>query len=134
MVRPAVSEDSDAILFLEKKYFPYPRINIDYKDFVVDNLLRGYADMKIIIDEGYIGNVLVKEEYRRMGIADEMIDFLIKTGSEKNLEFITLEVRTGNVPAINLYKKHGFEIQGILKNHYSSPKEDAYIMTVRKPF
>lgn len=127
MIRKATAEDVPFILEMERKYFRYPRLRIDVEDFYVDDLLRGYADMKTVIDEGYIGNVCVSEEFRRQGIADALIDKLMET----DLSFITLEVRESNIPAINLYKKHGFVQEGILRNHYSDPKEDGLVMTVR---
>jgi ribosomal-protein-alanine N-acetyltransferase len=43
-----------------------------------------------------------------------------------------LEVRESNIPAISLYKKNGFETDGMRKNFYSSPSENAILMTKRK--
>lgn len=132
MIRDALAGDENWILNLEKNYFKFPRTSIDINDFAVDNEQRGYIDMKIIIDEGYIGNVLVAEDYRRCGIADDLIDYIINKSLKNNLSFVTLEVRESNYPAISLYKKHGFIEEGRLKSHYSDPKEDALVMTVRR--
>ena len=41
---------------------------------------------------------------------------------------MTLEVRSSNQPAINLYKKLGFTEAGTRKNFYAKPVEDAIIM------
>ena len=43
----------------------------------------------------------------------------------------TLEVRCSNQVAINLYKSIGFVSEGIRKNFYDFPKEDAMIMWLR---
>ena len=137
MVRKAESNDIERILELENRYFKYPRQNIDVDDFlvkVIDGKICGYIDFKTVIDEGYIGNIAVDECYRRRGIGDELLEKSIEIAKEKHLEFLTLEVRKSNIPAVNLYSKHGFKEEGILKNHYSDPKEDALVMTVRKPF
>ena len=41
-------------------------------------------------------------------------------------ETIMLEVSTDNRPAINLYKKVGFQIINVRKNYYEN--KDAYVM------
>jgi hypothetical protein len=49
----------------------------------------------------------------------------------RGCEFITLEVRESNLPAIELYEKSGFERMGIRKNFYSNPAENAIVMRKR---
>lgn len=89
----------------------------------------GYVGMMYVLDEGYISNVAVSPEHRRQGIADKLIDRLCKICEGLSLSFVTLEVRTGNAPAIALYEKHGFRRVGLRKNYYERPKEDALLMT-----
>ncbi len=89
----------------------------------------GYVGMLFVLDEGYISNVAVGPDYRRQGIADALIDRLCELCTAHALAFVSLEVRAGNVPAIALYEKHGFEKVGLRKNYYERPKEDALIMT-----
>lgn len=89
----------------------------------------GYVGMMYIIDEGYISNVAVAPEYRRQGIADALIDELMRRAAALDLAFVTLEARQSNSPAIALYKKHGFVPVGVRKNYYELPKEDAVLMT-----
>ena len=85
--------------------------------------------MMFVLDEGYISNVAVGPDYRRAGIADALIDRLLTLCREHELSFVTLEVRSGNKPAIALYEKHGFKTVGLRKNYYERPREDALIMT-----
>jgi ribosomal-protein-alanine N-acetyltransferase len=89
----------------------------------------GYIGMLAILDEGYISNVAVAPDCRRRGIAGALIDAVIARKRDE-LAFITLEVRTSNMPAIALYKKHGFTEVGRRKNYYDRPKEDAVLMTL----
>lgn len=89
----------------------------------------GYVGMLFVLDEGYISNVAVSPDCRRQGIADALIDRLCELCKVHALAFVSLEVRAGNVPAIALYEKHGFERVGLRKNYYERPKEDALIMT-----
>ena len=53
-----------------------------------------------------------------------MIDYC----EEKKCAAYTLEVRSSNKPAISLYEKHGFKVDGIRKEYYQDNKEDALLM------
>lgn len=94
-----------------------------------DGQVLGYVGMMYVLDEGYISNVAVSPEHRRLGIADTLINALIDRANEKDLSFVTLEVRKSNVPAIELYIKNGFSEVGLRKNYYTKPTEDAILMT-----
>ena len=94
-----------------------------------DGQVLGYVGMMYVLDEGYISNVAVSPEHRRLGIADALINALIDRANEKDLSFVTLEVRKSNIPAIELYIKNGFSEVGLRKNYYTKPTEDAILMT-----
>ena len=60
-----------------------------------------------------------------------MIVFIIFLSmTVENADFVTLEVRKSNGPAIRLYEKCGFEKAGERKNFYSTPTEDALLYTL----
>lgn len=97
-----------------------------YADCCIVGLICGY----FAGDEADITSVAVDENYRRCGIAVQLImEF------EKNLpDYISeifLEVRESNIPAISLYEKCGFEKLSVRKNFYENPPENAVVM-VRK--
>lgn len=87
----------------------------------------GYVGIHTILDEGYITNIAVDSNCRRMGIASKLLESLI--AEQSDLAFITLEVRESNSPAIALYKNFGFEEVGVRKGYYTKPSEDALLMT-----
>lgn len=89
----------------------------------------GYAGAKFICDEGYITNVAVLPQHRGNGIAQALLRRLFQAGREKNLRFISLEVRKSNTAAISLYKSLRFAKVGQRRDFYLVPKEDALIMT-----
>lgn len=90
----------------------------------------GHAGFTAVADEGYITNVAVLPQFRRNGAATELTEALITKAQELKLAFLTLEVRESNSAAIALYEKHGFNTVGRRKRFYSSPAEDALIMTL----
>lgn len=91
--------------------------------------ILGYAGVLVMADEGYITNVAVFPEYRRQGIAAQIIKVFCDFAAGNHLAFLTLEVRPTNTAAIELYRSFGFEEVGRRKNYYDLPKEDALILT-----
>ena len=89
----------------------------------------GYAGLLVMADEGYITNVAVFPEYRRRGVAGQIIQVFDNFARGNHLAFLTLEVRPSNAAAIALYRGFGFEEVGRRKNYYDLPKEDALILT-----
>lgn len=88
----------------------------------------GFVGMWTIFDEGDITNIAVHPDYRRKGVGNLLIKNLISLCKEININSLTLEVRKSNIPAKSLYIKHGFKEEGLRKNFYKDPKEDAIIM------
>lgn len=131
----------DDVVLLEETNFSIPWTkkqlyeeinNVNSKFLVAVNnfdKVLGYIGFKFVLDEGYITNVAVFNDYRHNGIATKLLLNIIDFGIEKNLKFISLEVRKSNMAAIHLYKKLNFLDIGERKNFYSFPKENAIIMT-----
>lgn len=129
-------EHLDDVYKIECTCFSHPwskadlenQLGLDTSYFVValdGETAVGYMGLQIFCGEGYVTNVAVLPEYRRQGIAQK----LILKELENEMDFITLEVRKSNAPAINLYQKMGFENVGIRPRFYTAPDEDAIIMT-----
>lgn len=93
-----------------------------------NNTIVGYMGLSKIAGEGYVTNIAVLPEYRRMGVAKKLLQFAIDD-SYQELEFISLEVRVSNEAAISLYKNFEFKTEGVRKRFYTNPQEDALIMT-----
>ena len=90
----------------------------------------GYAGLQVVLDEGYITNVAVRPECRRMGVASQLLQVFLNFAKANKLAFLTLEVRASNYDAIALYGSRGFRSVGRRKNYYEHPREDAIIMTL----
>ena len=95
-----------------------------------DGTILGYAGLLVVLDEGYITNVATRPEYRRQGIASDLLGVFRNFAEGNHLAFLTLEVRASNTAARTLYEKEGYAQVGCRKNYYDHPKEDAIIMTL----
>ena len=92
------------------------------------NDIIGFAGLKFLLDEAHITNIATRKKKKKNGVGSKLLEGLINRAKEEASVLITLEVNTENLPAINLYKKYGFEILGVRKKYYDN-KFDAYIMT-----
>lgn len=93
-----------------------------------DGKLIGYAGMLAVLDEGHIMNIAVDKGHRGQGIGKKLVNTLLGKARQLGLIGLTLEVRSGNKQAINLYESLGFVSVGIRKDYYHYPLEDGIIM------
>ena len=140
IIEDAFPYDIDELEELEKRCFPeepwtrgmlLEELSSESSYFTVareGGRIAGYICAWIIPPyECQIGSIAVLPEYRRKGIAAELLKGLIKSCEKAETEDIYLEVRVSNIPAIKLYESFGFEIIGTRKNYYQDG-EDAYNM------
>lgn len=92
------------------------------------NQIVGFAGIMPCLDEATLNNIVVKKSCRGRGIGGELLDTIIELCGDLNMKSLTLEVDSSNTPAINLYKKFGFQNLGIRKKYYNHTS-DAIIMT-----
>lgn len=90
--------------------------------------LAGYGAVMAVLDEGELLRIAVAPAFRRQGAAAMLMEQIFRTAAERKLAFMMLEVRKGNIPAVRLYEKYGFAAEGIRKNYYQNPAEDALMM------
>ena len=90
----------------------------------------GYGGMHTVLGESYVDNIAVFPEFRGHGVGRTLMEALIEKARENGGVFITLEVRTSNLPAIAMYRSLGFTEAGVRRNFYTEPREDALIFTL----
>lgn len=88
----------------------------------------GYMISWFVADEVHLGNIAVAPEWRGHGIADALLDDLIREGKLRDASYIVLEVRESNEPAIRLYERYGFDVMAVRRGYYQNNGEDALIM------
>lgn len=143
-IREMTLEDVDRVCELEEMAFSMPWHKesfvemIENKDalyLVADDEYAGVigcCGVRSIVGEGDITNVVVHPDFRKKGVAYEMLSQLLLRGEKDfGIKEFTLEVRYSNMGAIHLYEKLGFVSEGVRKNFYEEPLEDALIMWKR---
>lgn len=142
IIRQMNEADADAAARLEAECFSQPwskqafldTLKLSYAYYCVaeeDGMLIGLCGLRNIAGEGEITNVAISEKYRKRGIAAKLLAKLLEEGKSLGIKAYTLEVREGNIPAICLYEKFGFEVIGKRQKFYDRPVEDALIMWKR---
>ena len=91
------------------------------------NQIVGYAGIAIAGDIADIHTLTVVPEFRRRGIASEMLRNLEQWALEKKVVAVMLEMREGNAEAQPLYEKYGYRVVSRRDNYYA-PKIHALIM------
>ncbi len=140
-IRTATAEDIKAIEKIENTCFNDPwsenaikesmQSKTEFFVAIKNEMVAGYIGISVIAGEGYITNVAVLPQYRKSGLGTMLLDRVISLRYQKDLQFVSLEVRVSNENAIKLYESLGFKTEGKRKGFYQNPKEDALIMTRR---
>ncbi|OEH91725.1 ribosomal protein S18-alanine N-acetyltransferase [Bacillus solimangrovi] len=134
--------DIEDVLRIEKSSFATPWTYEAFYNEVVHNQFArylliikgeeviGYCGLWIVFDDASVTNVAIlpKERGNRYGemLMHQAMEFARAVGGLR----LSLEVRTSNHIAQNLYRKLGFESGGIRKNYYADNQEDALVMWV----
>lgn len=142
VVREMMPEDLEQVCVIEQELFSEPwsregfftwlmKTNALFLVAEEKEEIIGYCGIIMVLDEGDITNVAVKPSRQREGIGKLLLQSLCILTAERGIKEIHLEVRESNGSARRLYEREGFEVDGLRKNYYSSPKENAILMTKR---
>ncbi|MBD1399175.1 ribosomal protein S18-alanine N-acetyltransferase [Pelovirga terrestris] len=137
-IRAATRRDIDVLLAIEQECYRFPwsrRQFVDELDnpiaaldvAVVDHQLAGYLCSWLICGELQIQNLATSPHYRRCGIGQALLTYVIERSQQQGLLAAWLEVRENNQAAINLYQACGFKLQGRRKKYYQDG-EDALLL------
>jgi ribosomal-protein-alanine N-acetyltransferase len=88
----------------------------------------GYGGMWVIMDEAHITTLAVHPAYRRQHIGERLLLGLLEVAIARRARRATLEVRTSNIAAQQLYVKYGFQAVAIRRGYYADTGEDALVM------
>ena len=139
-IRPMTIEDCEQVAAIEAVSFSMPwsmkaftetvqKSNFRYFVAEEDGEVLGYCGFLYVLDEAEIPNVCVKASVRKQGIGKQMMTVLIEEAAKLGMAVLYLEVRESNRAARSLYESLGFVENGIRKNFYEQPVENAVLMS-----
>lgn len=138
--REMLVEDLDQVMEIEEDLFSVPwtregfltyLMKKDTMFFVVEEKekILGFCSMMTVLDEGDILNVAVRRERQKEGIGQFLVDSILRMADMQGIRLVHLEVREGNRTARRLYERLGFKEDGLRRNYYEDPVENAVLMT-----
>jgi ribosomal-protein-alanine N-acetyltransferase len=138
-IRPMLVDDIPQVHKIEKSIFSMPWSKKSFEDSIknkntiylvalINQCIVGYCGIYLCGEQADISNVAVDKEYRRKHVAEQLLESILEEAMNRGVRDVILEVRESNVPAISLYESLGFTEEGIRKNYYKSPTENALIM------
>ncbi|RMF42560.1 MAG: ribosomal-protein-alanine N-acetyltransferase [Deltaproteobacteria bacterium] len=136
-IRPMQPADLPGVIRVERACQPHPWDEARFSRELDNPLARlrvicdgehlcGFMVCWQVADEVEIQNICVAPEYRRKGLGRLLLEDLFN--SCPDAERFLLEVRSGNQPAIELYRSFGFQVDGVRPAYYHDG-EDAVLMS-----
>ena len=149
LIRICTLDDLDAVIEVNERELPE-----DYPFFFYKNILDDYPESFLVaqnkhgkivayimwrvekapsinslkyVYKAHLVSIAVAEDYRRRGIATNLLLNSMKAIKKYKIHEYVLEVRVSNYTAIKLYEKLDYKIESIKKNYYRDG-ENAYFM------
>ena len=133
-----------AVLRIEQSAYDHPWSLTNFRDALhsgyqsrllrADETVLGYYVAMKGVDEVHLLNFTVAPEYQRQGWARVMLDALAIWSRGEAAQWLWLEVRTGNLLAMQVYESYGYRRVGRRKAYYpaaNGKREDAIVMSLR---
>lgn len=139
MIREARLDDLDELARLERVCFPEPwsrrlieselvapsRINLVWTD---DDHIAGYVLSMQILDDLHVNKIGASPQFRRRGVASELMSAVAAIALDRGCELISLEVRESNTAARAFYESLAFTVEYVRRAYYPSG-ENALVMS-----
>jgi ribosomal-protein-alanine N-acetyltransferase len=90
----------------------------------------GMSIVWIISDEAHIATIAIHPNFRGLGFGNRFLAETLRQSIQRGVILATLEVREGNLNALNMYHSFGFIVVGKRLQYYRDNNEDALVMTV----
>ncbi len=134
--------DISEIAQIEQSSFPDPwpdksfqdclHLGYDCRVLEQNFVIQAYGIMVVENGDAHILNLCVRFELRRKGRGRIIMDHLLDLARVGGANTMFLEVRSSNLPAIQLYESMGFSQIGVRRGYYpgSEGGEDAIVMAL----
>ena len=139
-IRPMTEPDLPAVAALECAAYPYPWSEGSFRDSLltgddcwlleVDDELVGHGVLTTVLDDATVLNIAIHPRYQQQGWGQKMLSHLLMAAKAKQAKNCFLEVRKGNVSALALYARAGFQEVGCRRGYYPAEggREDALVL------
>ena len=132
-------QDLEGVVAIESDSFAHPWTRRHFLDeiesrcgwptvaILPDGEVAGYLCLQQVLDEAEILDVAVSAALRGRGVGLLLVARALADGRGRGAALVRLEVRVGNRPAIDLYRRLGFAETGRRARYYHDG-EDALLM------
>ena len=139
-LRPATSEDLDAIMAIEDATFPSDAWHRDtmrrelesrvnrYYVAELDGEVIAYGGSRIVGCDADVQTIAVAADNRGQGLGRALMEQLMQAARDEGALQMFLEVRADNEPAAALYESLGFEQIDTRYGYYQPEGVDAIVM------
>ena len=132
--RVCLPENYTTLFFMNiYKRFPEAFIvaeeNNEIVGYIMCRIETGIPSFKLlgISKKGHVISIAVMPTHHRKGVGYALIQKATQAMQYYGAKECYLEVRESNLPAVNLYKKLGFDVARTARNYYADG-EDAFVM------
>ena len=140
--RLASAADLDGVLAIEEASFnnpttrewyegelKRPEVCFIYVMRIPGHAVAGFCAFWLVAEQAHINNLAILPELRGRGLGTQLLEAITAEAAHLGAAMLTLEVRQSNEPARRLYERAGFFQEGLRKNYYTNPVEDALILS-----
>jgi len=143
-IRGMAIEDLDEVMEIERLSFVSPWTGRLFEETLGSSVstsvvmekggsVVGYVILYAVKPEAHILNIAVHPKHRGKGYGAGLINYVLNHFKLQKVTEFFLEVREGNIGAIRLYRRYGFEKIGKRKKYYTETNEDAVVMRLSLP-
>ena len=84
----------------------------------IDDKIIGFVGIWCVVDEAQIMNIGIDPRFQSQGYGKKLMQEIFSIAREEGCLTMTLEVKTSNRVARQMYQSMGFELIGIRKKYY----------------
>jgi ribosomal-protein-alanine N-acetyltransferase len=141
---PLLADRIDEVVRVEQWAYDHPWTYVNFRDalqsgyqselLVAKDELLGYFIAMRGVDEVHLLNITVAPVHQGQGWARVMLDALALWSRGVQAQWLWLEVRVGNLRALQVYEAFGFRRVGVRKAYYpahNGQREDAIVMSFK---
>lgn len=142
VIRKMTLEDVPSVIELDHQSFslPWPERSFRFElssnpasrcwVAELDGKVVGMIVVWLVIDEAHVATLATHPEFRRQGIATQLLAHALRQMIGEGARSSFLEVRESNLGAQSMYRKFGYEPTGRRPRYYKDNDEDAILMNL----